>query len=622
MILHELSALYDRLVDQPDVSEQIPLPGWSEEKVGWAIVLDAEGAVKSVLPLGIQDEKGRLKPLEVLVPDHDGRSGKSPKAYFLCDKASYLLGIDAKDGSASRERSRFLHHEVLDGCSDVGAKAVLAFFDNPKVRDAVPEDLVDELVKGRMMVFCLEREGDFIHEHAAVRSAWADYLERAPSDDVEGFCSVTGEYGTLARLFPQVTGIPGAQSSGASLVSFNFDASESYGKKQAYNAAISKSIAFKAGTALKYLLGKPDRRIVLGNTIVTFWADRAAPREERLLADILLGRSSAEDKVALDAVSNAFSEMRKGLPLSQFDNSLGFSILGVSPNAARLSVRFYEHRSLGSIAENYGYYLRDTSIVGVERTSIWGFLLQTASPGKPSNVHGREPGTEHGGRQTASHGKPSNVPSTLVSRSFESMLRGTDFPVALEQLILSRMRADHASKDRRDMGQRAAALKGCLVRRARRRGIELTRKERFDMALNRENTNIGYLLGRLFAVMERAQQGASGDTNATIRDRYIGAASSTPERVFQPLMRGCQANLGTLRKKKRGLSVKLEQEMDEIVGRLFPGEGSLPKTLGLDEQGAFFIGYYQERCDLWRGKVAEDEDVAVDNHTGDAEEER
>lgn len=599
MILHELSALYDRLVDQPDVSEQIPLPGWSEEKVGWAIVLDTEGAVKSVLPLGIQGEKGRLKPLEVLVPEHDGRSGKSPKAYFLCDKASYLLGIDTKDGSASRERSRLLHHEVLDACSDVGAKAVLAFFDNPKVRDAVPEDLVDELAKGRMMVFCLEREGDFIHEHAAVRSAWADYLERAPSDDVEGFCSVTGEYGTLARLFPQVTGIPGAQSSGASLVSYNFDASESYGKRQAYNAAISKSVAFKAGTALKYLLGKPDRRIVLGNTIVTFWADRVAPREERLLADLLLGRSSAEDKVALDAVSNAFSEMRKGLPLSQFDNSLGFSILGISPNAARLSVRFYEHRSLGSIAENYGYYLRDTAMVGVERTSMWGFLLQTASLGKPSNV-----------------------PSTLVSRSFESMLRGTDFPVALEQLILSRMRADHASNNRWDLGQRAAALKGCLVRRARRRGVELTGKECFDMTLNRENTNIGYLLGRLFAVMERAQQGASGDTNATIRDRYIGAASSTPERVFQPLMRGCQANLGTLRKKKRGLSVKLEQEMDEIVGRLFPGEGSLPKTLDLDEQGAFFIGYYQERCDLWRGKTAEDEDVAVENHAGDAEEER
>lgn len=142
------------------------------------------------------------------------------------------------------------------------------------------------------------------------------------------------------------------------------------------------------------------------------------------------------------------------------------------------------------------------------------------------------------------------------------------------------------------------------------------------MALNRENSNIGYLLGRLFAVMERAQQGASGDTNATIRDRYIGAASSTPERVFQPLMRGCQANLGTLRKKKRGLSVKLEREMDEIVGRLFPGESSLPKTLSMDEQGAFFIGYYQERCDLWRGKTTKDEDVAIENHTGDSEEEQ
>lgn len=141
------------------------------------------------------------------------------------------------------------------------------------------------------------------------------------------------------------------------------------------------------------------------------------------------------------------------------------------------------------------------------------------------------------------------------------------------------------------------------------------------MALNRENNNIGYLLGRLFAVMERAQQGALGDTNATIRDRYIGAASSTPERVFQPLLRGCQAHLGALHKQKRGLAIKLEKEMDEIVGSLFPGEGPLPKTLDMDEQGAFFIGYYQERYDLWHTKSSTDENSAAKDNATDSEEE-
>ena len=553
------------------------------EKVDWAVVLNAQGDVAGVLSLGIKGEKDQLQPLEMLVPEHDGRSGKTPKPYFLCDKASYLLDVGSTDGGASHERSRKLHHEVLDGCEDAAARAVLRFFDREDPFPDITDEQADALASSRMVVFCFERPGGYIHDREAMRAAWTSYLMNSPSDDPEGWCSVTGQHGPIARLFPQVTGIPGAQSSGASLVSFNFDATESYGKKQAYNASISKDVAFKAGTALKYLLGNRDRRITLGNTIVTFWSDRPAPPENALVALMLNGRSPAEDDTTNELIQRAFEEMRRGLPLSEFDGNVGFSILGVSPNAARLSVRFYERQSLGKLAENYGDYLRDTAMIGVDRYSIWSFLLQTACLGKPENV-----------------------PSTLVSRSFEAMLRGTDFPLSLEQLILSRMRADHGANNKWDMGQRAAILKGCLVRRARLRGVELSGEENFDMALNKENRNIGYLLGRLFAVMERAQQGALGDINATIRDRYIGAASSTPARVFQPLLRNCQNHLSKLRKERQWLANRLERELEEIVGNRL-GDDGLPKTLDMDDQGAFFIGYYQERYDLWHGKDSHDE---------------
>ena len=583
MILQELASLYDRLSQQAGLSEEIPSPGWSMEKVDWAVVLNAQGDVAGVLSLGIKGEKDQLQPLEMLVPEHDGRSGKTPKPYFLCDKASYLLDVGSTDGGASHERSRKLHHEVLDGCEDDAARAVLSFFDRGGPFPAISDEQADALASSRMVVFCFERPGNYIHDREAIRDAWTSYLTNSPSDEPEGWCSVTGQHGPIARLFPQVTGIPGAQSSGASLVSFNFDATESYGKKQAYNASISKDVAFKAGTALKYLLGNRDRRFTLGNTIVTFWSDRPAPPENALVALMLNGKSPAEDDATNELIQRAFEEMRKGLPLSGFDGSVGFSILGVSPNAARLSVRFYERQSLGRLAENYGDYLRDTAMIGVDRYSIWSFLLQTACLGKSENV-----------------------PSTLVSRSFEAMLRGTGFPLSLEQLILSRMRADHGANNKWDMGQRAAILKGCLVRRARRRGVELYGEENFDMALNKENGNIGYLLGRLFAVMERAQQGALGDINATIRDRYIGAASSTPARVFQPLLRNCQNHLSKLRKERQWLASRLEKELDEIVGNRL-GDGGLPKTLDMDDQGAFFIGYYQERYDLWHGKGSNDE---------------
>lgn len=589
MILQELASLYDRLSQQANLSDEIPSPGWSMEKVDWAVVLNAQGDVVGVLRLGIKGEKDQFQPLEMLVPEHDGRSGKTPKPYFLCDKASYLLDVGSTDGGASHERSRKLHHEVLDGCEDAAARAVLRFFDREGPFSAISDEQADALASSRMVVFCFERPGNYIHHREAIRDAWTSYLTNLPSDEPEGWCSVTGQHGLIARLFPQVTGIPGAQSSGASLVSFNFDATESYGKKQAYNASISKEVAFKAGTALKYLLGNRDRRIPLGNTIVTFWSDRPAPPENALVALMLNGKGTAEDNATNELIQRAFEEMRKGLPLSGFDGSVGFSILGVSPNAARLSVRFYERQSLGKLAENYGDYLRDTAMIGVDRYSIWSFLLQTACLGKPENV-----------------------PSTLVSRSFEAMLRGTDFPLSLEQMILSRMRADHGfikkKKLKEDVAdQRAAILKACLVRRARRRGVELSREENFEMALNKENGNIGYLLGRLFAVMERAQQGALGnDINATIRDRYIGTASSTPARVFQPLLRNCQNHLNKLRKERQWLANRLERELDEIVGNRL-GDGGLPKTLDMDDQGAFFIGYYQERYDLWHGKSPDDE---------------
>ena len=587
MILQELTSLYDRLSRQTDLSDEIPAQGWSKEKVDWAIVLDAQGGVEGVLPLGIKGEKDRLYSLEMLVPEHDGRSGKSPKPYFLCDKASYLLGIGSTDGGAGRGRSRKLHHEVLDGCDDAAAQAVLRFFDSDGPFSAISDDQLEALSSGKMIVFCFEKLGNFVHSRESVRDAWASYREKLPSTDPEGWCSVSGQHGQIARLFPQVTGIPGAQSSGASLVSFNFDATESYGKRQSYNASISKDVAFKAGTALKYLLGNRDRRIALGNTIVTFWSDRPAPPENVLVALMLNGRDPAEDDATNELIQRAFEEMRKGRPLSGFDGSVGFSILGVSPNAARLSVRFYERQSLGKLTESYGNYLRDTAMIGVDRYSIWSFLLQTACLGKSENV-----------------------PSTLVSRSFEAMLRGTDFPLSLEQLILSRTRADHGSNNKWDMGQRAAILKACLVRRARRRGVELSREENFDMALNKGNTNIGYLLGRLFAVMERAQQGALGEINATIRDRYIGAASSTPARVFQPLLRNCQNHLSKLRKERQWLANRLERELDEIVGNLL-GDDGLPKTLGMDDQGAFFIGYYQERYDLRHNKGSDGEKIAA-----------
>lgn len=586
MMLSKLCELYDRLASDPDHVGDIARPGWSVDKVAWVLVIDKTGAVKGLHSLAT-NEKRRFQAHSV--PEHTGRSGKFPKPYFLCDKASYLLGLDEKDDSASRERSRAKHEEVLEGCEDAAACAVRAFFDNPDPAASIDEEKLAELASNDMIAFCYERGGEefFIHKRPAIRAAWDSYCAKKTAEDqVMGCCSVTGEHAPLARLFPQVSGVPGAQSAGASLVSFNFDAVESYGKKQAYNASLSSEVAFKAGSALKYLLGNKERRIKIGGIVVTYWTDASTPIGDAFLAYMLGERVAAEDKGTRDSLDVAFDEMKRGVPLTGINAEVGYCILGVSPNNARLAVCFFESGTLGRLAERYGQYLRDIDIVKGESPTIRQLLLQTAP-------------RDEGGKV-----QDGNVPKTLFSQYMAAVLGGGAFPLALEQLVRSRMRADRASNNVWDLRQRAAILKASLIRRQRRAGVVPSSKERIDVALNRENTNTGYLLGRLFAVLERAQEGAVAGVNATIRDRYIGAASSTPAHVFKPLLRGCQAHLAALRKDSngRGLAAMLERELDEIVGRQFSSDDGFPAVLDADDQSRFFIGYYQERVVLWMSK--------------------
>jgi len=339
------------------------------------------------------------------------------------------------------------------------------------------------------------------------------------------------------------------------------------------------------------LLSDPERKIRLGATTFTFWSDRPSPDEDSLFIRFFGGgdkNDTAEDSATVTRVRDAIKGIKSGHPLrANFNPDVRYYVLGISPNAARLSVRFFETSTLGEVAERYGQYLRDIDMVDVSTTSIFQLI-----------------------RQCAVQGKYENLPSTLVNPCMRAMLTGSRFPQSLLSTLLSRMRADHGSNNRWDMGQRASLIKACLVR-----NLQSTRESEIDVALNRDNNCVGYLLGRLFAVMERAQSEALGTTNATIRDKYIGSASVTPARVMPTLMHGCQNHLSDLRKKKPGLNVILEKELDEIVGRKL-SDNPYPGTLSMEDQGEFFIGYYQERVDLWtsrkRDDVAPDEAASND----------
>lgn len=584
MILSELYNLYLRLLD--DDTAVIPRQGWSTEKVTWALPLNADGSLGSPIYQG-GEGKGAVKYRNMMVPEHGTRSGIKPIPFFLCDTAAYLLGLEEKNGEAKHLASCALHLELLGDCGGPHANALRAFFQREDPSQDLSDAERESLAQGGLCVFLLD-DNTYAHETEECSRAWRQYLDASVSDELRGQCGVTGNNGTLARLFPQVTGIPGAQSSGASLVSFNLASFESYNKSQGYNASLSEEVAFGAGTAIRYLFQDKHHRVRMGGMTVVFWADRPAELEDALMLQMLGGREdSAEDEATLQLVGAALERIRSGKNPAALNAEVRYFVLGISPNAARLAVRFFETGTLGQLAENYGQYLRDIDIacdagfVDKRTTALLKLL-----------------------RQTASLGKDENLPATLVNPCLRAMLRGSRFPSSLETALLSRMRADHASNKPWDMLERVSLMKACLVRRRRLLAQQSsTNESEVTVALDRENNSVGYVLGRLFAVMEHAQQGAQGkNINATIRDKYMSSAATTPSRVYANLLGLCQKHLGAMRRDtaRRGLANYIEQELDQIFD-LLQGEGEpIPAALSNDDQLLFYIGYYQERVDLWK----------------------
>lgn len=596
MILQELHHYYERLLADP--SCDVPPEHWSTEKAAWEITLAEDGRVMRVLPLTAGEGKQLRRFILMQVPEHGSRSGTGAKPFFLCDNAAYLLGLDPKHGEEKRAGARSLHEAVLASCDDEGAQAVRAFFGRDDCLEGLDETMLAELAGGGFAVFRLEGDRRRIHERAAIRDAWASYCDLPADDDVLGQCAVTGKQAPMARLFPQVTGVPGAQSAGASLVSFNLDSFESYGKKQAYNASLSKEVAFNAGSALRYLYGDLKHRVRFGQTTVVFWTDRSATAEELMML-AMMGDDvdiHVESTTDLESIRQTLECMKEGRPLEGYDLDTRFFILGLAPNAARLAVRFFETDTFGSIAQHYGEYLRDIEMDGVRPRSLRTML-----------------------RQTAPLGEADAVPSTLVNNCLHAMLSGGRFPQALPQLVIARMRADHGGNNPWDMGQRAALLKAWLVRdqriAAKEAGRDMPNERSLQVALNRENTNKGYVLGRVFAVMERAQTAAVGEVNATIRGRFIGAASSAPARVYRSLFNNYEHHIEKLMKTKAkaGLGVFLDREFNEAMKLLeASGDEILPATLSMNDQVNFFVGYHQEAQDLWKSRKDDGEESDQD----------
>lgn len=563
-ILAALARLYDRLPDAPPF-------GFSSEKIGFLISLNPDGSVAHVNDLRDGEGRKRSAP-SMLVPQPVKRTaGIAPN--FLWDKTSYVLGVTAGEGkrTADEHASFVQRHETdLANTGDAGLRAFLLFLRNWTTDQFVapmwPDDMKDQNV-----AFALEDErlrNIRLHDRPAAKTLWSNLSAAGDKDD--RICLVTGEKRPVARLHPSIKGVWGAQSSGAALVSFNLDAFASYGHEQGDNAPVSELAAAKYTTALNRLLERDSRhRLQIGDASTVFWADASgANPEASALAESVFGEmfGSVDETMQSSKVGDVLEKIRKGLPVSSFDPGLvegvRFHVLGLAPNAARLSVRFYVEDSFGALAENYQRFVSDMRVEPGPREGyppLWRYL-----------------------RETAVLGKPENVAPNLSGEWMRSILNGTRYPLTLMSSVLTRIRADGEVN-----ALRIGLVKALLVRNF---------KMEAPVGLDETNDNKGYLLGRLFATYEQIQTAALGPkVNATIKDKYYGSASARPRKVFAMLESGSANHLSKVGKQKPGYKVVLERQVSAIMALMEPGKDPFPASLSAEQQALFGLGYYHQK---------------------------
>lgn len=580
MILQALANYYDILNGAGEISK----PGYSKANVSFGLNLSIEGKLLNVIPLKVMTQKGKKAvelPQPMQVPEQIKRS-VNVQSNFLCDNATYFMGVDSK-GKAERaklclEDARKLHRDILENVDCVEAKAVVAFFENwnhEEANDVAFAEYIEEISSGVNLVFHIEGYG-FAHESKTIQSAW-DRLTDDKHDTIHMQCLVTGDRAPIARLHPSIKGVKGAQSSGASLVSFNDDADCSYGRdgQQGRNAPVSERATFAYSTALNFLLSDTSHRCILGDTTVVYWAESAKPIYRDMFGFALDPKTeesndSAEMVESISAtkiLQSIFEKIVNGSQLSDvsefFDKDTTFYILGLSPNAARLSVRFFMKDSFGTILERIAAHYQDLEIEKApyepRLLPLWKLMMETVSPNS---------------RDKAS--------SPLLSGSvMRSILSGTCYPTTLFSNVIVRIRAERSITY-----GKAAIIKAYLIRKYKNDNRQM---EVLSVSLNETSENRAYVLGRLFSILEKLQLEANPGINTTIKDKYFTSACATPATVFPVLLR-----LSNHHSSKAQYGYTFEAKIRDLLDKIQMDEQPFPSHLSLDQQGVFVLGYYHQ----------------------------
>lgn len=598
-MLNDLVRYYEILAT--DENSTVPKEGYGTANVSFSLNIDDNGNLINISSCKVPAGKKMVaRPMTVPEPVK-GRTNKILPD-FLFGNSSYVLGVDNK---GKRDRSRdcykaFKEHNIsiLRNVNCKEAKAVIKFlekwdpekaFDNPLIKENL-----DEILKGAIFIFRYYGKED-IHNVPEIQEAWMEYKSKLSPNPIRQ-CLVTGKPAPIAVLHPDIKGIYKGQSMGNKLVSYNDTAYESYNstkeKKQGLNGPVSEYAAFAYGTALNSLLSNERNKIILGDTTVVFWAESTSkvyPDMFSLLLDCSplyenekkIIRSTEAEK-AIKAVLESISRGKKTDVVEVYkkavDENIKFYVLGMSPNAARITVRFYLKDIFGSFAEKIEQHYEDMSIQKqydneFDSVPLWRILSETVSKKSDDKT----------------------VSAYLLTSLMRAILLGGNYPVSLYQTILQRI---HAEQDINYY--KASIIKAYLLRKSRKAKNDMY-KEVLTLALNDSTNNRAYLLGRLFAVFEMVQKDVNPNIKSTIRDKYFTSACTTPAATFPTLLSLVQHHIS-----KSDYGVYYDKIIGEIMDKLNIENDPFPKRLSLDDQGIFYLGFYHQRNKFYKGKESKD----------------
>jgi len=624
MILQALYNYYQILLKDPKVT--IALPGYRSENINYVLNLSRDGELLDVIPLTSGEKKFRV----MRVPERVKRSGTEPKPNFLWDNCAFVLGVPEKKGKDNEygarrfEAFRQYNIEILSKANTGVALAVIAFLNKHNPKTALQQEVIaryaDDFLASGNLTF--QVEGQFVFDDPEVMRVWEEHLIERDQKAVKMQCLVTGNDSPIARTHPDIKGVRGTRQNRASLVSFNKDSFESYGRTQGFNSPVSQRVASGYGVVLDYLLSEqnPNRPIYIGDAAVVYWADSPDKRYPSAFSSIINPAYLEEDeeesedtkkgrRKAEKQMGDAAQKIEKGQALDidgiteGLDKETRFYVLGIAPNAltnaSRLTVRFF-------LAEPFGKFVKRV------KQHYDDMAIDREHPKQPKylspNLVLREciPSSIRDFKSRQEHLKSSW--SLLGGALMRAILTGAPYPEGLYAAILNRIR--HDSDETNEKGKtrsvkinyvRAAYIKAHLLRKYRRQDHN-PYQEALQMSLNESFTHPAYVLGRLFAVLEKAQREAIGQNiNAAIKDRYFTSACATPASVFPTLLRlahhwTAKAEYGSV------IDRQIQSLLDMLDAKPFPSR------LTLEEQGVFVLGYYHQRAAFYakNGEKAEE----------------